>query len=94
MITEVKAYSFAYPATVNKGDTLHVHCNGREVVKHDAEFTATWTHSIMFKLNGKETWIIGTQETIDWLRNMQNAEFRQPLTPRDEHDIMYGRGGF
>ena len=94
MITEVKAYPFPSPVTVCKGDTLHVSHQHKIVMTHEADFTATWTHSIMFTLNGQVNWLVGTQETIDWLRNQQNSEFRRPYTPEEQQTIMYGRGGF
>ncbi len=99
MITDVKAIPFDSPVTATAGDTINVDLRSGykidRVIKYDATFTATWTHSISFKLNGETQWIIGTQKTIDWLRSVQNsAPIQRPLTPQEQHAITFGRGGY
>lgn len=80
MITDLHAAEFTYPVTVNPGDTLHVthtvldgpKVHTQIVAEHKSNFTVTWTHSILFKLNGEQQWMVGTQNTIDWLGSQQH----------------------
>lgn len=92
VITEIHAAAFSTPVTVCPGDTLTVthtvagpgvkNYGVHKVVEHKADFTVTWTHSILFKLDGQQQWIVGTQQTIDWLRSIQNSQpVQRPLTP-------------
>lgn len=79
MITNISALAFDGPVIVIPGDKLIVNhtvtYDGKLVVKrqlaqHEFDQPTTFTHSIMFKLNGQWNHVIGTQDTIDWLESM------------------------
>jgi len=65
---------FSSPITVLPGDTIRViHIvNGVEHKKSEQEIpeAVTWTHSILFRLDGELVHLIGTQKTIDWLEGL------------------------
>lgn len=81
MKIEVVAISaFSCPVSLMPGDTLkvvHAYDAGifgwqeTELVRHDIPEAVTWTHSILFKLNGQLNHIIGNQASVDWVEQLE-----------------------
>jgi len=62
------------------GDKLHVThewtsfggiSHKETLVKETLDVRVTWTHSILFDLDGVLNHIIGTKETVDWLKSQE-----------------------
>jgi hypothetical protein len=81
MFVEIVAISeFNCPLTLQPGDTLKmVHryqvvedgpMHESELCRQDIPEQVTWTHSILFKLNGTLNHIIGDMETVAWVEAM------------------------
>ena len=71
---------FSYAVSLLPGDTLKVTHSydaglfGRqetELVRHEIPEAVTWTHSILFKLNGQLNHIIGDQASVDWIEELE-----------------------
>lgn len=42
------------------------------ICKHEADFEATWSYSILFRVGGQMQWLLGNDDTISWLKGLQN----------------------
>ena len=78
MVTDIRTFPLHRPVNVVPGNTMTVTHTGKdipppfEVCRHTADFATTWTHSILFRLNGQMQWLLGTEETILWLKGLSN----------------------
>lgn len=63
------------PAFIMPGDTLTVThtVDGQKHIKCITEITCacTWTHSILFKLEGQLNHLIGNEETVNWVKGLE-----------------------
>jgi len=76
----VNIAKFNFPVCLEPGDTLRVShtwqyefagpVHERVLSQQDIPEAVTWTHSILFKLNGTLNHIIGDQDTVDWLESL------------------------
>jgi hypothetical protein len=82
-ITDVRVAEFNRPIHLFPGDTVKVTHTVRagpgiveEHVKsiQDIECNATWTHTILFKLDGHLNHLIGDQATVDWVKGQCDQE--------------------
>ena len=88
-VTNIRASEFFNGGvTVRPGDELNVTHTWESVCpdtrniiqheellsKHGLTMEATWTHSILFDLDGELNHIIGTQKTVDWLRSLEEMQ--------------------
>ena len=42
-----------------------------ELIRHEIQVAVTWTHSILFKLDGHLNHIIGDQASVDWIEGLE-----------------------
>ena len=79
-IEVVSILPFRSPCSLLPGDTLrvtHAYVAGifglqeTELVRHDIHEAVTWTHSILFKLDGQLNHIIGDQASVDWIEGLE-----------------------
>jgi hypothetical protein len=79
MISDILSDKFDFPVIANPGDTVTVthtvtfDLTGETVTEQKSCFEiteeVTWTHSILFRLNGKLNHIVGDQDTLTWLED-------------------------
>lgn len=74
-VSNVYVSRFSSPVVVRPGDTLTVnHTVGNkthQVSKCVLEQEVTWTHSILFELDGELNHIIGTVKTVNWIKGLE-----------------------
>ena len=67
------------PVHLSPGDELRVdhvfseddgHVVRRHLARQQITSTAIWSHSILFKLNGELTHLLGNQATVDWIEGL------------------------
>lgn len=75
MITDVRYYALNRDIHAVPGDSIAIlHNVDGEVTKvfeKAVVFEATWTHSILWRLNGEMQWMLGTIETVNWLKKLE-----------------------
>lgn len=79
MITDVMVKMFngaihAYPGDTIKVKHVVTDAEGKTVAyskcEHEITEEVTWTHSILFKLNGKLNHLIGDHDTVSWIESL------------------------
>ena len=88
-VTNVRACKFSCTVDLKPGDvltvihkwesidedTLKIVTNEEQLVKHVVDKNVSWTHSILFDLDGELNHLIGTQKTVDWLEELEGEEY-------------------
>ena len=83
-VTNIRASKFSHQVDLQPGDvltvfhkwesidedTLKIVTNEEQLVKHVVDEKVSWTHSILFDLDGELNHLIGTQKTVDWVRSL------------------------
>ena len=81
MISDVLISKLSHPVELRPGDILTVTHSvdddrgrwDRVVHKTQLNVTGTWTHSILFKLNGQINHLIGNADTVAWIKSQATS---------------------
>lgn len=92
MITDVHIHRFGCSVSVIEGDNLSVYAGGHLIITHVATFAATWTCSITFKLDGETNWMLGNQNTIDWLLHLHGFSADDVPSVANGEGVLNGDG--